>query len=226
MALFVARLGGTSSASAAESDRGAGERTTNEGSGLRSICVFCGSSVGDRSIYRAAGERVGEIVAARGLRLVYGGGNVGLMGVVADAALRAGGEVIGVIPATLMTRELGHGALTELHVVATMHERKALMADLSDGFIALPGGFGTLDEFCEILTWAQLGIHRKPCGLLDVDGYWSFLSALFDRATAEGFLHPDHRALVLEDDEPGRLLDRMAHFVAPAIPTWAEPDER
>jgi uncharacterized protein (TIGR00730 family) len=148
------------------------------------------------------------------------------MGVLADAALRAGGEVIGVIPETLMTRELGHGGVTELRVVGTMHERKAPMAGLSDGFVALPGGFGTLDEFCEILTWAQLGIHARPCGLLEVDGYWASLQAFFDHAVAEGFLHSDHRALVLEDDDPGRLLDRMERFVPPATTKWAVPETR
>lgn len=193
---------------------------------MRSICVFCGSNLGTRLVYREAAARVGELIARRGLRLVYGGGNVGLMGVVADAALGAGGEVVGVIPRTLMARELGHGGVTELHVVGTMHERKALMADLSDGFLALPGGYGTLEEFCEILTWAQLGIHRKPCGLLDVDGYWSPLCALFDHAVDEGFLHPDHRALVIEEGDPERLLERMERFVPPATPKWAEPEER
>ena len=193
---------------------------------MQSVCVFCGSSVGTSPVYRATAARVGELIARRGLRLVYGGGNVGLMGVVADAALSAGGEVIGVIPETLMARELGHGGVTELHVVGTMHERKALMADLSDGFVALPGGFGTLEEFCEILTWAQLGIHRWPCGLLDVAGYWSSLCTLFDSAVAEGFLHREHRALIIEDDDPERLLERMERFVPLATPKWAEPEQR
>ena len=193
---------------------------------MESICVFCGSSIGFGPIHRQMAAQVGELIARRGSRLVYGGGNVGLMGVVADAALGAGGEVIGVIPETLMARELGHGGVTELRVVGTMHERKALMADLSDGFLALPGGYGTLDEFCEILTWAQLGIHRKPCGLLDVAGYWSSLCALFDHAVAEGFLHPDHRALVIEDDDPERLLERMERFVSPATTKWVEPEDR
>ena len=193
---------------------------------MRSVCVFCGSSTGTSPIYRTAATRLGELIARRGLRLVYGGGNVGLMGVVAEAAMAAGGEVIGVIPEALMARELGHGGVTELRVVGSMHERKALMADLGDGFVALPGGFGTLEEFCEVLTWAQLGIHRKPCGLLDVGGYWSSLTALFDHAVAEGFLQPDVRALVLEDADPDRLLDRMARYVAPPLVTWVEPRER
>jgi uncharacterized protein (TIGR00730 family) len=193
---------------------------------VRSICVFCGSSAGRDPRYRVAAERLGQTIAERGLRLVYGGGNVGLVGVVADAALQVGGTVVGVIPEALMARELGHSEVTELRVVGSMHERKALMADLSDGFVALPGGFGTLDEFCEILTWAQLGIHAKPCGLLDVAGYWSSLTAFFDHAVAEGFLHPDHRALVIEDDEPVRLLDRMARFVPVETAKWVEPEER
>jgi len=193
---------------------------------MRSVCVFCGSSTGTDPTYRAAAARVGGLIARRGLRLVYGGGNVGLMGVVADAALAAGGEVIGVIPEALLARELGHGGVTELRVVGSMHERKALMADLSDGFVALPGGFGTLEEFCEVLTWAQLGIHRKPCGLLDVGGYWSHLIALFDQALAEGFLQPEVRALVLEDDDPDRLLGRMARYVPPPLVSWVEPEER
>jgi uncharacterized protein (TIGR00730 family) len=193
---------------------------------VHSICVFCGSSIGRRPTFRAAAERVGRTIAERGLRLVYGGGNVGLMGVVADAALRAGGEVIGVIPEALLAWEVGHHGVSELRVVGSMHERKALMADLSDSFVALPGAFGTLDELCEILTWAQLGIHQKPCGLLDVDGYWSPLKAFFDHAVAEGFLHPDHRALILEDNDPERLFDRMERFVPRETTKWVEPEER
>jgi uncharacterized protein (TIGR00730 family) len=193
---------------------------------MRSICVFCGSNSGRDPAYRAAAEQVGELLATRGLRLVYGGGNVGLMGIVADAALRAGGEVIGIIPEALLARELGHTGLTELRVVASMHERKAQMADLSDGFIALPGGLGTLEELAEILTWAQLGLHQKPCGLLDVNGYWASLVAFFDHAVAEGFLPPEHRALAIRDSAPDRLLDRMARFVPPDTTKWIEPGDR
>jgi uncharacterized protein (TIGR00730 family) len=194
--------------------------------GMRSICVFCGSSLGRNPIYRTVAARVGTLVASRGLRLVYGGANLGLMGVLADAALSAGGEVIGVIPESLVAREIGHVGITELRVVASMHERKAQMADLSDGFIALPGAFGTLEEYCEILTWAQLGIHGKPCGLLDVAGYWSSLIRLFDHAVAEGFLHPDLRALVIEDDDSERLLARMERYMPPETTKWIAPDER
>jgi uncharacterized protein (TIGR00730 family) len=169
---------------------------------------------------------MGELLARRGLGLVYGGGCVGLMGILADAVLAAGGEVIGVIPAALMAREVGHTGVTELRVVGSMHERKALMADLSDAFVALPGGFGTLEEFCEVLTWAQLGIHRKPCGLLNADGYYDPLLALLDHAVAERFLRPAHRALVLEERDLERLLDRLATSRLPDLEKWVDREER
>jgi uncharacterized protein (TIGR00730 family) len=153
---------------------------------------------------------MGFEMARRGLGLVYGGGHIGLMGVLADAVLAAGGEVVGVIPEILEAKELAHRGLTQLHVVESMHERKALMADLSDGFIAMPGGYGTLDELCEALTWAQLHIHQKPCGLLNVNGYYDPLLAMFDRALADGFLRPDHRSLLMADTCPEALLDRMS----------------
>src|ERR1039458_6561890 len=164
---------------------------------MRRICVFCGSSQGSRPEYRAATEEMAEELARRNIGLVYGGGNVGLMGVLADAVLRAGGEAVGVIPAPLMAREVGHKGLTKIHVVHSMHERKALMADLSDAFVALPGGFGTLDEFCEEITWTQLGLHAKPCGILNVLGFYTPLLAMFDHAVEERFLKPENRALVL-----------------------------
>lgn len=167
-------------------------------------------------------------MARRGLGVVYGGGQVGLMGVVAEAALAAGGEVIGVIPEALAFKEIAHEHLTRLHIVRTMHERKALMADLSDAFVALPGGFGTLDEFCEVLTWAQLGIHRKPCFLLNTGGFYDSLLALLDHAAAEGFLRPAHRALVLVERAPEPLLDRLlAWQPAPAQPVekWLDRDQ-
>jgi len=145
---------------------------------MKRICVFCGSSLGSRAEYRAVTEELGVELVRRNIGLVYGGGNVGLMGVIADAVLRAGGEVQGVIPEHLMAREVGHKGLAQLHVVHTMHERKALMADLADAFIALPGGFGTLEEFCEIVTWSQLGLHAKPCGILNVQGYYSLCSTM------------------------------------------------
>ena len=188
--------------------------------------MFCGSSPGARRDYADAARAMGAALAERGLGLVYGGGKVGLMGIVADAVLAAGGEAIGVIPHALEAREVGHTGLTELRVVHSMHERKALMADLSDGFVALPGGFGTFEEFCEVLTWQQLGIHTKPCGLLNVAGYYDPLLALFDGALREEFLREQHRAIVLTDTDPGRLLDRFAEFRPPSVVKWIAPDER
>lgn len=179
---------------------------------LKSVCVFCGSSIGDKPVYRAMAARVGRTLAERGLRLVYGGGNVGLMGVLADAALEAGGEVIGVIPQALVDWEVAHSGLTELIVVQSMHERKARMADASDAFVALPGGYGTFEEFCEVLTWSQLSLHVKPCGLLNVDDFYGPLLELFDRAVKERFLRPEHRDLVLADTDVDALLDRMAAY--------------
>lgn len=166
---------------------------------------------------------MGELAARRGLGVVYGGGHVGLMGIAADGALAAGGEVIGVIPTALEARELAHGGLTELRVVGSMHERKALMAELADAFVALPGGYGTLEEFCEVLTWAQLGLHRKPCGLLNVAGYYDALLDFFDRTVREQFVPPAHRSIVLEDDDPERLLDRLAGYQPPAVDKWLDP---
>jgi uncharacterized protein (TIGR00730 family) len=154
--------------------------------------------------------------------LVYGGGSVGLMGLVADAALAAGGEVIGVIPRALQLREVGHNGLSQLHVVSSMHERKAKMAELADAFVALPGGMGTLEEFSEILTWAQLGLHAKPCGLLDVDGYWRPLAAFFDHAVAEGFVRAEHRRFVVVAETPEDLLARFAAYRAPPVQRWID----
>jgi uncharacterized protein (TIGR00730 family) len=192
---------------------------------LHSICVFCGSSAGHDPLYAEIARRMGETLARRGIRLVYGGGRIGLMGEVARAALASGGEVVGVIPEALMRRELAYDDLTELHVVATMHERKALMAERSDGFIAMPGGFGTFEELCEVLTWSQLGIHAKPVALLDVKGYYRPLLSLFDHAVTEGFVRPLHRSLVLADEDAERLLDAMARFVPPTVEKWARPDQ-
>ena len=162
----------------------------------------------------------------RKIGLVYGGGNVGLMGVLADAVLGAGGEVIGVIPEKLMAREVGHNGLTKLHVVRSMHERKALMADLSDAFIALPGGFGTFEEFCEIVTWAQLGLHAKPCGILNVLGYYSPLLAMFDHAVEERFLKPENRALVLARDSVVELLRTLEEWRPTRVEKWLDRDTR
>ena len=177
---------------------------------IRSLCVFCGSSVGNRPEYAAAANEVGRLLAKRGIRLVYGAGNVGLMGVLADAVLAAGGEVIGVIPQMLVDRELAHRTLTELRIVGTMHERKALMAELSDAFLALPGGLGTFEELCEAITWSQLGIHAKPCGALNVGGYFDHLSALLDHAVQEGFVSEANRSLLLMSDQAAELLDQLA----------------
>lgn len=179
---------------------------------VKRICVFCGSSSGVHSGYADAARALAKLLAARGLGLVYGGGNVGLMGIIADAMLTAGGEVTGVIPRSLLVKEVGHRGITDLRVVETMHERKALMSELSDGFIALPGGFGTLDEFFEILTWAQLGFHGKPCGLLNVAGYFDHMLRALDHAVAERFLRPQHRALVIADTDPAALLLRLEAF--------------
>jgi len=182
---------------------------------MKRICVFCGSSPGNDPRYLEAARSMGRLLAGRGLGLVYGGGSVGLMGAVADAALAAGGEAIGVIPRVLQIRELAHRSLTTLHVVGSMHERKALMAELSDGFVALPGGMGTLEELSEVLTWAQLGIHARPVGLLDVAGYYRPLATFFDQAVTAGFLRPSHRRLLLVGDQPGPLLDELAAWRGP-----------
>jgi uncharacterized protein (TIGR00730 family) len=189
---------------------------------VRRVCVFCGSSLGSRPAYADAARRLGEALARRRIGLVYGGGSIGLMGVVADAALAAGGEVIGVIPAALERRELARGKLTRLHVVGSMHERKARMAELSDAFVALPGGLGTLEELAEVLTWAQLGLHRKPCALLDAGGYWRPLTAFLDHAVAERFVRPEHRAMVLVDGDPEALLDRLEGCALPAAEKWID----
>lgn len=181
---------------------------------MKSICVFCGSRLGSKLTYREVAASVGELIAHQRLRLVYGGGNIGLMGVVADAVLASGGEVVGVIPKHLQDKEVGHAGLTELHIVNTMHERKALMANLADAFIALPGGFGTFEEFCEILTWAQLDLHHKPCGLLNIDHFYDPLISLFDRAVDEGFLRPEYRAMVLTASDPDELLMRLRAYKA------------
>src|SRR5215510_5231572 len=179
---------------------------------MRRICIFCGSSTGTRSEYAETARAMGEALLRRGIGLVYGGGCVGLMGILADAVMGGGGEVVGVIPEALVTRELAHGDITQLIVVHSMHERKAKMAELSDAFIALPGGYGTFEEFCEILTWAQLGLHRKPCALLNVDGYYDALLMLFDRAVEEGFLRPTNLRLVIEETDPHRLLEALASY--------------
>ena len=176
---------------------------------MRSVCVFCGSSPGFDSIYLETADLLGRTIARRGLTLVYGGAHVGLMGRVADAALAEGGHVIGVIPQSMVDREVAHTGLPDLRIVSTMHERKAMMEQLSDGFIALPGGMGTLEEVCEIFTWGQLGLHVKPCGLLSVREFYAPFLSLLDTAVAAGFLKPSHRDMVLVDGDPAALLDKF-----------------
>lgn len=173
------------------------------------LCVFCGSRGGDDPRFAQAAVELGQVLARREIGVVYGGGRVGLMGVLADSTLASGGEVIGIIPQSLAEREVAHNGLTELHVVESMHDRKALMGELSAGFIALPGGFGTLEEFCEVITWSQLGIHSKPCGLLNVGGYFDHLIAMFDYAVERGFISEVNRRIVLEAERPEEIVDRM-----------------
>ena len=189
---------------------------------MRSLCVFCGSSPGAQSAYADAARDMGRTLAARGIRLVYGGGHVGLMGVLADAALAAGGDVVGVITEGLQLREVGHKGLPDLRVVPSMHERKAVMAALSEAFVALPGGAGTLDELFEAWTWTQLGIHRKPVGFLNTAGYYDPLLTFLDRAVAERFIRSDDRASVVVDTDPERLLDRLATATLPAVDKWID----
>jgi hypothetical protein len=195
---------------------------------LRAICIFCGSSRGSHPAYVEAATDMGRTLAERGLRLVYGGGRVGLMGILADAALSAGGEVFGVIPENLMAREVDHQGLTRLEVVGSMHERKARMAELSDAFIALPGGAGTLEEVAEVWTWSQLGLHQKPIGFLSVAGYFDHLFAFVDHAVAEAFIKPAHANLLLRSKRPGHLIDLLAAYdPAPAATgKWITPNQR
>jgi uncharacterized protein (TIGR00730 family) len=187
---------------------------------MESICVFCGSSEGARPLYRETAQEMGRTIARRGLRLVYGGGRIGLMGTLADAALAAGGAVTGVIPRSLADKEIAHPGLTDLRLTGSMHERKALMAEMADAFIALPGGWGTFDELCEILTWAQIGLHAKPCGLLNPAGYYDPLLALFDRAVEERFLRPEHRAMLRVETDPDLLLEALSRYRAPLTPKY------
>lgn len=182
---------------------------------IRSVCVFCGANSGFDPVFARTARAAGALLAQTETTLVYGGGNVGLMGELADSTLTAGGKVIGVIPRSLVEREVAHSGLTELHIVETMHERKAMMASLADAFIALPGGLGTLEEIFEVWTWGQLGMHAKPCGFLDVGGFYSALFAFLDHAVGAGFILPDNRALAVVDDDLESLLRRMAAYTAP-----------
>jgi uncharacterized protein (TIGR00730 family) len=188
--------------------------------------VFCGSNLGADPAFEAAAVALGEAIARRGLRLVYGGGRVGLMGVVADAALGAGGEVVGVITGALEGKELAHRGLTELLVVETMHERKAAMADASDCVVMLPGGFGTFEEFFEAVTWTQLGVHTKPCGILDVNRYFDPLRAALDHAVDQRFVRAEHRALIISETDPDLLLDKLAAWEPDHLDKWLDRSER
>ena len=192
---------------------------------MRRVCVYAGSNPGSHPAYADGARALARVMAERGIGLVYGGGRVGLMGVLADTMLEAGGEAIGVMPQALIDREIGHRALTELRVVDSMHERKALMAELADAFVAVPGGIGTLEELIEVYTWSQLGIHRKACGVLNVRGYYDHLAAQLDHAVHEGFLRPQHRAVLSVASEPAELLDRLAAYEPPAVGKWLELDE-
>jgi len=198
---------------------------------MQRICVFCGSNAGHDPIYRREAEKLGRLLAARGIELVYGAGNVGLMGAVADACLAAGGTVIGIIPEALVGKEVAgrhvdHRALSRLEVVDSMHTRKARMAELSDGFVALPGGFGTFEEFCEILTWGQLGFHVKPMGLLNVNGFYDPLLAMFDRAVADGFLREQNRAMALAGNDIEALLAQMAAYRPEPVSKWLKEEKQ
>ena len=189
---------------------------------MRRVCVFTGSNHGAREQYAAAARKLAHDLVARGCELVYGGAHVGLMGVLAETVLENGGRVIGVIPEVLLAKEVAHHGLTELRVVASMHERKAVMSDLADAFVALPGGLGTLEELFEVLTWSQLGLHAKPCGILNVSGYFDALLAFLDHAVCERLLKSAHRALLIVDGDSGSLLDRLAAYRAPAIDKWID----
>jgi uncharacterized protein (TIGR00730 family) len=189
---------------------------------LGSVAVYCGSSLGSDPAFAGAARSLGRMLAQRQIRLVYGGGQVGLMGAVADAVLENGGQVHGVITKALLAKEVGHRGLTELVVVGSMHERKAAMADAADAFIMLPGGFGTFDEFFEVLTWTQLGIHAKPCGILDVAGYFGPLRTLLDGAVAAGFVRPAHRDMIIVDDDPGALLGQLAAWTPVTVSKWLD----
>jgi len=191
----------------------------------KSICVFCGSNTGRQDLYRTAAQSVGTRLAQSGIQVVFGGGSCGLMGAVADAALEAGGRVVGVIPKGIERREVAHRGLSELHIVHSMHDRKAMMTKLSDGFLALPGGLGTLEELFEVLSWAQLGIHEKPVAMLNVDGYFDPLLAFLDRAMAEGFVRPEHHALLIHGDDTDEVLAKMDAYEPSIAQKWLDLDE-
>ena len=193
---------------------------------MKSICVYCGSNLGERNSYLEAAQSLGAEMAAQGITLIYGGGNVGLMGAVADAVLAAGGRVVGVIPQALVDKEVAHSGLSDLRVVGSMHERKLLMAELADAFIALPGGLGTLEEFCEVATWTQLGLHQKACGLLNIEGFYNGLLAFLNHAMEEKFIRPEHRTIILSDKEPVELIEKLTQFEAPIVHKWIDKDQQ
>ncbi len=192
---------------------------------MKNITVFCGSNSGFRTDYAEAARNLARLLVEQNIRLIYGGGNVGLMGIIADEVMSAGGAVVGIIPESLDKKEVGHRAITELRVVGSMHERKAQMAELADGFIAMPGGIGTFEEFFEILTWAQLGFHEKPCAILNIAGYYDGLLTLCDNAVNEGFLRPAHRQLILEDSNPEFLLEKMRNLKPLPLEKWIKDEE-
>ena len=192
---------------------------------MKNICVYCGSSIGRQEAYSSAARDLARSLVDRNLGLVYGGASVGIMGLIADTVLQLGGKAVGVIPDALVRKEIAHKNLTELHVTQSMHERKTLMAELSDGFIAMPGGIGTFEEIFEIWTWAQLGMHAKPCGLLNAAGYYDALTTFLDHAAAEQFLKPEHRSLLIVEQEPNALLDRFVSYQPPSVQKWLEAGE-
>lgn len=192
---------------------------------IKNICVYCGSSPGKNPAYSEAAVSLAAVLCERGIGLVYGGGAIGVMGAVADAVLEAGGQAIGVIPKALAIKEVAHDNLSELHVVASMHERKAMMADLADGFIALPGGWGTLEEIFEILTWAQLGFHDKPCGLLNIEGYYDGLIGFLENSFEQQFVNELYRPMLMKAHEPADLLDQFSTYRAPKVRKWVVEDE-
>jgi uncharacterized protein (TIGR00730 family) len=192
---------------------------------MKSICVYCGSNFGERGSYLEAAQDLGVKMAEREITLIYGGGNVGLMGAIADSVLAAGGKAIGVMPQSLVDKEVAHTGLSDLRVVGSMHERKSLMADLADGFIALPGGLGTLEEFCEVATWTQLGLHKKACGLLNIGGFYDGLLSFLNYATDEKFIRPEHRSIVLTAEDPVELIEKLSQFEVPTVHKWIGRDQ-
>ena len=192
---------------------------------IKNLCVYCGSNAGNRPDYVEGARELARELVKRDIGLVYGGASVGIMGALADAVLAGGGRVVGIIPEGLVRKEISHHNLTELHIVPSMHERKSMMAERSDGFIALPGGAGTLEEIFESWTWAQLGMHQKPCGLLNIDGYYDQLVGFLNHSVQESFMRAEHRTMLIVDSEPAALLDRYAAYTPPTVSKWIEPGE-